>query len=249
MKLKIIEPTELSEIPLQSYQKWMKVVEGTDDEELLQHKFVQIFLGLQLNEAVQIRANDIRSFMQSLAKVLKQKPEFKQTFSFGGTEYGFIPDLENISWGEYMDIEQNLTNWETYHIALSVMYRPITKKYKDTYEIMEYKGDEAFHELFKMIPLDIALSGSVFFYNLERELLRDTLLSLELEMKTQERMNTQKDHNSISNGGGITASIGYLRETLLDLTKLSPYLFINALPTSAMRSKKIRYNTMSKKDR
>ena len=150
-----------------------------------------------------------------------------------------------------MDIEQNLTKWETYHIALSVMYRPITKRYKDTYEIAEYKGDTAFHELFKMIGLDIALSGSVFFWNLERALLRNTLASLDQENSKQREilMNLVNDHNSTNNGAGITASIDYLREIYSGSTKLQPYLFINALPFYPMKYRKTRLNTMSKKDK
>ncbi len=251
MKLKVIEPTSLSEIPLQSYQKWVKVSQNTNDEELLMHKFVQIFLGLKLSDAVRIKANDIRRFMSSLSTVLKEKPEFKQTFKYNGIEFGFIPDLENISWGEYMDIEQNLTNWDTYHIALSVMYRPITKKYKDTYEIMEYKGDTAFHELFKMIGLDIAISGSLFFWNLEKALLNNILTSLDQEKKNQSKilMSFLKDHNSTNNGDGITAFTDYLKEIYSGSTKLQPYLFIDALPFSPMKYKKIRSNTMSKKDK
>ena len=251
MKLKVIEPTSLSEIPLQSYQKWIKVKEGTTDQELLAHKFVQIFLGLTLTDAVQIKANDIRKFMGSLAMVLKEKPVFKQEFTFNGIEFGFIPDLENISWGEYMDIEQNLTSWETYHIALAVMYRPITKRYKDTYEIMEYKGDTAFHDLFKIIGLDIALSASVFFYNLEKALLKDTLqyLGQETEQTSQILTSLVNGHSSTSSGGGTTAFIDSLKAMSSGSIKSSPYLFIRHLPSYPTKSRKTRSNTTSRKDK
>ena len=254
MRLKVVEPTELREIPLQSYQQWVKVAQSTNDEELLMHKFVQIFLGLKLSDAVQIKAYDIQRFIGSIGQVLKQKPEFKQPFKFGGYEFGFIPDLQEITWGEYMDIEQNLTNWDTYHIALSVLYRPITKWRGDTYEIMPYKGDTEFHDLFKMIGLDIALSASVFFWNLERALYQDILLYLKEErMQMSQEMremltNLVNDPNLESNGAGTIASIDYQEEILPDSMQLSGYLFTNASPFSPMRSKRIKYNTMSKKD-
>lgn len=254
MRLKVIEPTELSEIPLQSYQKWVKVNKDTNDEELLAHKFVQIFLGLKLTEAVKVKAHDIRRFMGSLTLVLKKKPVFKQRFTFNGIEFGFIPDLQNISWGEYIDIEQNLTNWDTYHIALSVLYRPIIKEYKDTYEIEEYRGDTAYHDLFKLIGLDVALSASVFFWNLEKELYQNIqeYLKQEREMMQEETaeilMSLARDHSSINNGVGITAYTESQEETLQNSIKLCPYLFINALPCYPMRSKRIRLNTMSKRD-
>ncbi len=46
MKTEIVIPTSLSEIPLMSYQKFMKLVEGSNDEELIAQKSIEIFCGL-----------------------------------------------------------------------------------------------------------------------------------------------------------------------------------------------------------
>lgn len=241
MKLQVTYPTSLSEIPLQNYQKWLKVKEKTTDEELLAHKFIQIFLGLELNEAVQIQAKDMKKMVSLIAEALQEKPKFKQRFKIKDREFGFIPNLENISWGEYIDIENNLTSWENFHIALAVLYRPITNKVGDTYEIMEYKGDEEFHDLMKLVPLDIAMSASVFFWSLEKALLKDTLQYLQeqvMKTKAEIPMNIQRNINLINNGGGITAYIDYLKGTLDSLTMLHNYPCIDALPFSAMKYKR-----------
>lgn len=250
MKMKIVYPEKLSEIPLKSYQEWVKVSEGSNDEEFLSHKFVTIFLGLKLHEAVQVRNSDMQRMINKLAVVLKEKPVFKQTFKFQGIEFGFIPNLEEMTWGEYIDIESNLMSWDKYHIALSVLYRPITKRIKDTYEIMPYKADEKYHDVFKLIPLDIALSGSVFFWNLEKELLIDTLLSLE---KKKELMNTKimtlaKKVNLVNNGDGITQFIDLLKGMSSTSTELRGYPFIKPLPSYLTKSKKIKSNITNKKE-
>ena len=245
MKLDVVVPTRLSEIPLRTYQEWLTVQEKSNDEELLAHKFVQLFLGLSLKDAVQVARKDINRMISKITKALQETPEFKQTFKFRDIEFGFIPNLDNITWGEYIDIENNLMQWDTFHIALSVLYRPITRRVKDTYEIAPYTADESFHELFKMMPLDIAMSGSVFFYRLEKELLNNTMESLQKNVKKMKRT-TQKGRNSQNNGDGITQYIDSLKGTLQDLTKLPSYPYINPLPFSHTKRKKIRSNTMSK---
>lgn len=250
MKMKIVYPEKLSEIPLKSYQEWAKVQTDSNDEELLTHKFVQIFLGLKLDEAARVRNKDMQRMINKISLVMKEKPVFKQTFEFQGIEFGFIPDLENITWGEYIDIENNLLSWDKYHIALSVLYRPITKKIKDTYEIMEYTADENFHDLFKHIPLDIAISGSVFFWNLEKELLINTLSSLEKQKKilNTKIMTLAKRLNLVNNGTGITQYIDLLKGISSSSTELRGYLFISALPSYLMKFKKIKSNITNTKE-
>jgi len=250
MKMKIVYPEKLSEIPLKSYQEWIKASEGSNDEEFLAHKFVTIFLGLTLNEAVKVRNSDMQRMINKLAIVMKEKPVFKQTFTFQGIEFGFIPDLENMSWGEYIDIESNLMSWEKYHIALSVLYRPITKKIKDTYEIIPYQADEKYHDVFKIIPLDIAISGSVFFWNLEKELLIDTLASLEKQKKIMNTkiMTLAKNLNLVNNGGGITQYIEYLKGMSLNSQELRGYPFIKPLPSYLTKYKKIKSNITNTKE-
>ena len=41
MKTEIVIPTTLSEIPLMNYQKFIKLVEGSNDEELIAQKSIE----------------------------------------------------------------------------------------------------------------------------------------------------------------------------------------------------------------
>ena len=249
MELKVVVPTELNEIPLVTYQKWLEVSEQSNDQEFLAHKFVQLFLGLELKDAMKVARNDINRMVSKIESVLTKKPKFKQTFKFRGYEFGFIPNLDRISWGEYIDIESNLMDWSTIHIALSVLYRPIKRKVKDTYEIVEYEADESFHDMFKYVPLDIALGSSVFFCNLEKELLSSTTSSLNQLMKNKTDLTTLVNELSLTNNGvGITHYIDSLKAMLEGLTKYQNYPSIKHLPFSPTKSKKTRLSTMNIND-
>jgi hypothetical protein len=240
MKMEIKLPTTMAEIPLRSYQQYLQVVRESNDEEFIAHKFVHIFLGLKLNEALKISAKDMKRLIAKLKSVLTEKPEFVNRFKIQDVEFGFIPDIENMSWGEYIDIEDNLQSWDSYHKAMAVMYRPITKTLKDTYEIQPYDAKEEYVELMKLAPLNIVLASSVFFWSLEIDLLNHTLDCLANEKKMPITTSSQLNDNLKKVGGGITAYIDWLKVTLDDLMKSPLCLSIEHLPSSYTKHKKTR---------
>ena len=169
MTTEIVIPTSLSEIPLMNYQKFIKLVEGSNDEELIAQKSIEIFCGLNMRDVLKIKWSDVVGLANHFNELFQQKTEFKTTFKIQGMEFGFIPNLEEMSFGEYVDLDHNIGKVESFHKAMAVLYRPITKKTKDTYSIMGYSGTDEFAELMKYAPLDIAMAASVFFYRLGNE--------------------------------------------------------------------------------
>ena len=229
MKVELTIPTDLNELTLRQYQKFVKVKEATNDNEMLAQKMIQIFCGIELKEIVNIKFTEVQKLVEHFNKLFSETPKFTPTFKIQNVEFGFIPDLQNISFGEYVDLEENLKSWETYHKAMAVMYRPIKLKVKDGYEIMEYKGTAEFAELMKFAPLGVTLSSSVFFWNLGSELLQSTIHYLEQEiMKNPKVLATlAKQHNFQNNGVGINQFMHSLQETLQDLTKLPQWDYLN----------------------
>jgi hypothetical protein len=225
MKIEIDIPSNLSEISLDRYQKYMVTLNNSDDKEFVFQKMIEIFCGLELKEVVKMKASTVIELVQHFDKLFNEKTQFKHRFKMNGVEFGFIPDLEEISWGEYIDIEANIGDFQNIHKALAVMYRPIVKDVKGKYEIEPYRGDLSYSEVLKYAPLDVVLPASVFFWTLGIELISSTLSSLE---KTKNKTHIAKMFNSQNNGDGIAQSITSLRETLEDLTKLQGSGFISA---------------------
>ena len=225
MKVEIEIPSNLSEISLDRYQKYMVTLNNSDDKEFVFQKMIEIFCGLELKEVVKMKASTVIELVQHFDKLFNEKTKFKHRFKLNDIEFGFIPDLEEISWGEYIDIEANIGDFQNIHKALAVMYRPIVKDVKGKYEIEPYKGDLSYSEVLKYAPLDVVLPASVFFWTLGIELISSTLSSLE---KMKNKTHIQKMFNSANNGDGIAQSITSLKETLEDLTKLQGSGFISA---------------------
>jgi hypothetical protein len=238
MKTEIVIPTSLSEIPLKSYQEFMKVVEKSNDEEFIGQKTIEIFCGLKMKDVVKVKWSDVKSLTLHLNEIFKAKPKFQATFKIKDMEFGFIPNLEDMTFGEYIDLESNISNVETFHKAMAVMYRPITKKVKDRYEIFEYKGTDEFSDVMKYASLDVVLGATVFFSTLGSDLVQHTLTSLETEIqKNPKIMTLAKERNLINDGDGTIQSMRFLRETLQSLMKLPDWELESVLPTSLTKDK------------
>jgi hypothetical protein len=227
MKQEIQVPTKLSDITLEQFQAFNRVLDDTDNDTFIAHKLIAIFCKIRMSDVIRIRQIDNDSIAETLRKMLEGEKKFVQRFTLGGKEFGFIPNLEDISSGEYADLDKYISDWETMHKALAVMYRPITKVKGDKYEIEPYEGSATYSEVMKYAPLDVAFGSLVFFYHLGNELLKATLNYLEKEVK---ELSTQHKHSSTENGDGITTSMHSLKETLQRLTALQESDYFNVLP-------------------
>jgi hypothetical protein len=215
MKIQIQVPTSLSEITLDQYQRFNKInTEENQDTNFLLHKTVEIFCGLELKDIAKIKMQSVKSVLKDIDNIFAEKPDLIPTFKLRGEEYGFIPKLDDISLGEYIDLDDSFTNWDNMHKAMAVLYRPITMRKEDKYLIEEYNGtDDA--EIMKQMRLDVVMGSMVFFYNLNSELLQTILNYLNREIPNQ--MNTSQLQTLEINGDGINQSMDLLKEMLPNL--------------------------------
>lgn len=232
MKLKLTIPTSLDEIPLLHYQKYMDICKGSDDAEFLGQKMIQIFCGIELKEVVKIGFNDMLELVNHFNKLFSEIPKIKPTFKINELELGLIPNFDKISWEEYIELETHFLNFDSFHKALAVLYRPVIEKNKkEQYLIAPFNNIDEFSDLMKYTPLSIALSSHVFFLNLERELLIATINYLEKNLKNLTLTNMEilaKKLNFQNSGGGISQYIKSLKETLQNSMKSSN---LNYLPS------------------
>jgi hypothetical protein len=216
MKLELFIPTNLSEIKLAQYQKFLKIAETNEDSEFLHQKMVQYFCGVDLRDIANIKHRQVMEITASINEMFKVSHKLIPRFKMGGVEFGFIPNLENITQGEFVDLDTYISDWQEMHKAMAVLFRPITKKVNDKYQIEDYNGSITYSEVMKHAPLDVVLGATVFFYHLGNELMKSTLTYLEENPQVQSLMNK---HNSENGGDGIALSMLSLKETLDDLMK------------------------------
>lgn len=215
MKVDILVPSSLSEVTLEQYQKFSKInTEDNSDTGFLMHKTVEIFCNLNLKDIAKIKYTYVQEILKDINNLFEPKQDLIPRFTMGGIEYGFIPVLDDMTLGEYVDLDENFTDWERMHKAMAVLFRPIKLSKGDRYQIEDYDGlDNA--ERMKKMPLDVVMGAMVFFWTLNKELLKTTLNFLEQEVGKE--MTTQQLQHLEKNGVGIKASMELLREMLPSL--------------------------------
>ena len=253
MKIELTVPTKLNEIPLINYQKFYASQQASNDDEFIMQKIVQCFCGIELKDVAQIRMSDVMDIVTNLTTILQDKPKFEPTFKIDNIEFGFVPNLENLTFGEYVDAESYWDNVEDWHKGMAVLFRPITEKKGNKYQIYEYKGSSEFSDAMQYAPMSVVISTRLFFWNLGIELLTATLDYLEKELETKELETLAKELNLSGGGVGTVAYIGWLRETLQSLMKsrdfhLESALLISRLQNKAMSYKNENLNAQKEKD-
>lgn len=219
MKIDIKIPETLNEITLYQYQRFEKLIANNEPSEFVNQKTIEIFCNVELKDVARIRIADVSDILAHLNNLLQQKPKLTQTFKLGVYEFGFIPKLEDISSGEFIDLETYLSSTETMHKAMAVLYRPIKSKVKDLYTIEDYESSDKYSEVLKYMPLDIALGSMLFFYHLHNDCVTNLkdFIQNEVEQSEQAKQILEK------NGVGINHFTQQLEETFLTLKRLNDY--------------------------
>jgi hypothetical protein len=212
MKLEINVPTSLSEITLGQYQKYLKIAENNPDSNFLDAKTIEIFCGIPLSESYKIKMSSVKAIIDILDELLSTNPNHVERFKMNDVEYGFVPDLDELTLGEYVDLDNNISNWDNIHIAMNVLYRPIKDSQGRRYSIIDYDVDNA--NKMKDMPLDAAIGSVFFFYNLGIELSKHTIL---YSNNQQEMEDIQHQLTLQENGGGINQFMDSLTEILQNL--------------------------------
>jgi hypothetical protein len=250
MEVQINVPSTLNEIPLKHYQDFLNVQKNSSDEEFVAQKMVEIFCGIRLIEVAKIKLTSLNELIAHFTTLFSQVPKFQPTFKIGDIEFGFIPELEEISFGEYVDLDSHLQSWDNFHKAMSVLYRPIKTRKGDKYDIKDYDPNIDMQELMRFAPLDICIAASVFFWTLESDLLQATLNYLEKEIAKEKNLSLTlaKQLNLPKDGDGIKAFMQSLKETSQSLTKSPNQDLLGVSPISRSRSKKTKLNIDNSKD-
>lgn len=212
MKIEINVPTLLSEITLGQYQKFLKIAEDNPQGNFLDAKMIEIFCGIPLSDSYKLKMSSVVAIIDILNELLNQTPKRIERFTMNNVDYGFVPDLDEMSLGEYIDLDNNASKWENMHIAMNVLYRPIKVSKGDKYNIVDYNVDNP--EKMKDMPLDAAIGSLFFFYNLGMELSMHTMNSLD---KQQQMEIYQGQQTLEESGDGINQFMVSLTEILQDL--------------------------------
>jgi hypothetical protein len=191
-------------------EKWIKLNSINSDNELT--TLIARIAVLTGKDEAELRALPYKEFDELVTtfQFLKDEPkkDYKLTFEIEGIEYGLIPDFSQISTGEWIDIEEfKKDSIKNCHLILATIYRPITKRIGNKWEIEPHdsKGFMERANLFKKtLSVEDVLGAVVFFSHIAIQYIQIMEPYLKNEMKlmkkktkvTRTRMPKVKNKNS-----------------------------------------------------
>lgn len=214
MPIKINIPNSLSEITLRQYKKFLEIQKENEQDRFLNAKMIQVFCKISLEDVMRLKLKDTEEIVSIISELFDQKPALVTKFKLGKKEYGFHPELDTLTLGEYIDLDTFIGDWDNMEKAMNVLYRPVIVKLKEKYSIEDYNIDTS-NDVLDM-PMDAVMSAIFFLWNLGLELSQVMMNSLEQEETTAltQYLNSQKS------GVGINQFMDSLKETSQNLTRL-----------------------------
>jgi hypothetical protein len=227
-------PKNLRGIKIREWVKFIDIYEKNKDNEsseFLNKKMIEIFCGVNLKELYKIPVSSFDGVVNHLYRVLNTESELTNTFKMVGTdgvevEFGLIPNLDKMSYGEWEDLENYIWDNKNIHRAMAVLYRPLIYQIGGKYRVHEYQGTDEYAEMMRDMPIDIALAARVFFYRLVKKLGDYTMDSILKQYQKEKETNSQED--LAKSGELIKQYLNSRKEMSEELMKLQHYQFINA---------------------
>lgn len=217
-KIKINVPSNLRDIKLSQYQKYLRVTKDLTDEALISRYAVSIFCNLP-DKAVKAMTrqsfDDVLTHVNNVLIEINSRIPLTRTFHQNGRKYGLIPNFDKMTIGELIDCDSNIHDWQNMHKVMNVLFREVKNQSNDKYIIEEY--DEKYldkkHNL--DVPLDIALGAYFFLQNLLGDLLKSIPSSIKAIIQQDPKLKTL-----VESGDGLRHSMDLLRTQCLEMSRM-----------------------------
>lgn len=160
--------------------KWLKLIEFeglTKTQESLET--INLLSTMPKKIIRQLSVQDVAMIMTALNKYkINTNKRLRKTFTLDKIEYGFHPNLEELTLGEWADIETYVQQGVENNMAniMAVLFRPIKESKNDAYIIEAYDGNISVRaEKFKKMSAEQVQKALVFFWTFVNELLKISL--------------------------------------------------------------------------
>lgn len=236
IELEIRVPSSLYFISLDKYQRYMAIIDNVKDKldessDFINLKALEIFCGLELKESYKLPMSSFNFVLEQISKCLSEETPLVKRFTMRGTdgaeiEFGFHPNLKNMTFGEYIDLDSYISDWKKMNKAMAILYRPIIGSKKDMYRIEEYESSEKYSDLLKHMPASVALGAMVFFYRLGMKLAKRSVQYSLDQMETKDILKAESKFLE-KNGVGINQFMLLLEVMSQNLTQLQKNHYIS----------------------
>lgn len=196
--MKILIPQEYGEVTVRQFKQVSAIHEKDIPAYEKGIKMIDVLCDLEPGTAAKIRKADVERVLADLqwmfAPEANQHHKVKPMFVIGDNTYGFITNWQKLTTGEFIDLETFGADgfYDNLERVMAVMYRPVTQRMGDFYEIEPYDPSPARDKVMLDAPMDAALGAMVFFSSIATTLIGD--------LRNSSREESRR-HSATSGGG------------------------------------------------
>ena len=181
-------PTDWKEVSISQYANLMKVLESeemNDIESII--RTLEALIGIESRILTKAPLKYLKEVYSELSILTSKQPSnyLKKVIEIEGIEYGMIPNFEDLTLGEFADLDNYLQDsWNNLDKIFAVLYRPIVERKGDKYIIEDYtlKDIKDRRKIFSdRLSIDTAFGAMVFFYDIGSKLTENMVSYLEMQ--------------------------------------------------------------------
>lgn len=184
MKVKITIPESYSDITVSVYKRIMKHWRSDAKGKDAVKRVLKELCGTTEDVIDRMYVEDFNAIVRDLTWLFSEPKltdfPLQQHFMLDGVKYGFIPNMQNLTVGEFADLETYMEGgmFDNLQEVLAVLYRPVTREKSKLYEIESYEPSQIKTDVMGDCPMDVAIGAVVFFYRIATALASDLQPSL-----------------------------------------------------------------------
>lgn len=177
-EIEIIVPETWADVSLKTYQKYNSRISNLEDEDEIVLGSISALCNIPIDIIKRLKVKDIKTLYKRLSKLISV-PVNKEVFDkieIKGVKYGFHPNLDELTMGEFVDLEEQTKDGvDGFHNVLAILYRPITEEKGNNYNIEPYNESHIKNaSLFQELSIDVVNGVMVFFYRLGNKFIKNS---------------------------------------------------------------------------
>lgn len=177
-EIEIIVPETWADVSLKTYQKYNSRISNLEDEDEIVLGSISALCNIPIDIIKRLKVKDIKTLYKRLSKLISV-PVNKEVFDkieIKGVKYGFHPNLDELTMGEFVDLEEQTKDGvDGFHNVLAILYRPITEEKGNKYNIEPYNESHIKNaSLFQELSIDVVNGVMVFFYRLGNKFIKSS---------------------------------------------------------------------------
>ena len=132
-------PESWSEVKYKDYYRFIQSIEGQEeDNDVVMSMALQYLCGLNVEDYYALPKDTFNQITTDITMLIsnQDKQPLVTVFGSGDAEYRINPNIEGMSYGEYLDLTAYSKElWKNMPIICSILYRPTQYRLGDNYTI------------------------------------------------------------------------------------------------------------------